>query len=629
MSTDARPKLTIVRFHLRTSGYDMTRVQSILAAEVRKKRGFSFSMGKINIFGFYRVTDNSLTVRIKLRDRSTKLIGKKVASMKKRIIALIFSCLVLLPIIGTAADAVKRPNILLIAVDDMGYSDIGPFGSEIKTPSIDSLAQRGVKFTNFYVGPSCSATRSMMFSGNDSHVAGLGNMKELLTPNQVGQPGYEGFLNDRVVSMATLLKESGYHTYMAGKWHLGDEPNQDPSKRGFERVYTMLQGGTSHFDDEWMMYANYTPTYREDGVRTHVPRGFYSTEFYADRVVKYIDEQKDDKPFFAYLAFTAPHDPLQVPDDWLDRSKGQYTNGYNALRKNRLARMKELGIVSEEAGLGPWLELVPHWEELTAEQKKKEIRRMEIYAAMIENIDHHIGRVLQYLETSGKNKNTLVVFFSDNGANGSEMDSYPGTDKAWMDRNSDNRLSNWGRRGSRIAQGPGWAQASSTPFHLFKHFLAEGGIRAPLIISGPGVAFQGESVDSVAHIMDVAPTLLELAGAAYPSTYNGKPVEPPRGKSMVSFLSKESSTIRENDETIGWEYNNLKAIRMGDYKATWISKPFGPGEWQIFDISVDPGEAKDLSSLKPELKQQLIDAWGDYAKSVGVIPPEGGIFSSN
>ncbi len=530
----------------------------------------------------------------------------------------------MLPVTGLAAEAANRPNILLIIVDDMGYSDMGPFGSEIKTPSIDSLAKQGVKFTNFYVGPSCSVTRSMLFSGNDNHVAGLGNMNELLTPNQVGQPGYEGFLNDRVVSMASLLKTAGYHTYMAGKWYLGEAPEQDPSKRGFERVYTMLEGGTSHFDDEWMMYANYTPTYREDGVRTHVPRGFYSTEFYANQIIKYMDEQKDDNPFFTYLSFTAPHDPLHVPDDWLDRYKGQYNDGYNSLRAKRLARMKELGIVPNDAVLGPWIKQIPQWETLTAEQKKLEIRRMEIYSAMIENIDHHIGRVLQYLESSGKNKDTLVVFFSDNGANGFEMDSYPGTDEAWMEHNSDNRFSNWGKRGSRIAQGPGWAQASSTPFHLYKNFLAEGGIRSPMIISGPGVIHRDETLNSVAHVMDLAPTFLELAGTTYPATYNGKRVEQPRGKSIIPLLSKKSSTIHEPDDAIGWEYNNSKAIRIGDYKATWTGKPFGPGEWQVFDLRIDPGESKDLSSLSPKLKQRLIDAWNVYAKSVGVIPPEGG-----
>ena len=549
--------------------------------------------------------------------------------MKRQMLTLVLLALGLTPVFATTAGAASRPNILLIAVDDMGYSDIGPFGSEIKTPSIDGLASKGVRLTNFYVGPSCSVTRSMLFSGNDNHVAGLGNMNELLAPNQVGQPGYEGYLNDRVVSMASILQTAGYHTYMAGKWHLGEEPDQDPSKRGFDRVYTMLEGGTSHFDDEWMMYANYTPTYREDGVRTHVPQGFYSTEFYADQIVKYMDEQEDDKPFFAYLSFTAPHDPLQVPDEWLDLYKGKYSKGYNALRTRRLARMKELGIIPDGTVLGPWLKLAPQWEELTAAQKVKEIRRMEIYAAMIENIDHHIGRVLQYLDSSGKTENTLIVFFSDNGANGFEMDSYPHTDAAWMENNSDNRFSNWGKRGSRIAQGPGWAQASSTPFHLYKGMLAEGGIRSPLIISGPGVSYQGEVVDSVAHVMDMTPTFLELAGVKYPATYKGRPVEQPRGKSLVSLLSKKSSTVRGPDDAIGWEYNNSKAIRIGDNKATWTVKPFGPGEWQVFDLSVDPGESNDLSSQNPKLKQSLIDAWDKYARSVGVIPPQGDPLTNN
>jgi arylsulfatase len=516
----------------------------------------------------------------------------------------------------------NRPNILLIVVDDMGYSDVEPFGGEIDTPNIHSLASSGVKFTNFYVGPSCSATRSMLLSGNDSHVAGLGTMNELLAPNQIGQPGYEGYLNDRVVSMASVLQDAGYHTYMAGKWHLGHEPDRDPSKRGFERVYTMLQGGTSHFDDEMMMYANYPPTYREDGVQTHVPQGFYSTEFYANQIVKYMDEQEDDDPFFAYLAFTAPHDPLHVPDAWLDRNRGEYDDGFNALRTKRIARMKELGIVPEEAELGPWLGLIPMWEELTAEQQEMEIRRMEIYSAMVENIDHHIGRVLEYLESSGKRQDTLVVFFSDNGANGSEMDSYPGTDAAWVEENSDNQFSNWGKRGSRIAEGTGWAQASSTPFHLFKHFLAEGGIRSPLIISGPGVAYQGETVDSVAHVMDLAPTFLDLAETTYPASYNGKPVAQPRGASMLPLLSRRSPTVHGTDEAIAWEYNNLKAVRIGDFKATWIIEPYGPGEWQVFDLSVDPGESVDLSSQHPELKQRLISAWEEYADAVGVVPPE-------
>lgn len=517
------------------------------------------------------------------------------------------------------AQADERPNILLIAVDDMGYSDMGPFGSEINTPSIDSLALEGLKFTDFYVGPSCSPTRSMMFSGNDNHVAGLGNMAELTTETQRGKPGYEGYLNDQVVTFATLLGDAGYHTYMAGKWHLGEEMEQDPSNRGFQRVFTMLEGGTSHFDDESMMYANYSPTYREDGVRTHVPQGFYSTEFYTDQIIKYMDEQEDDEPFLAYLAFTAPHDPLHVPDEWLDVYKGKYDDGYNVLRENRLASMKALGIVHKDAVMGDWMAPVPLWGDLSEEQTAQEIRRMEIYAAMIENIDHHIGRVFDYLDRSGKRENTIIVFFSDNGANGFEMDSYPQTDLDWVNNNSDNRLENYGKRGSRIAQGPGWAQASSSPFRLFKNFLSDGGIHSPLIISGPGISSKNETVRSLVHVMDLAPTFLELAGTSYPETYNGQPVVQHRGSSMVPLFSDTSAAIRGQDDAIGWEYNGSRAVRMGKYKATWTAQPFGTSDWQLFDMSIDPGESNDLSSEEPAIKQQLVDAWDEYAISVGVV----------
>lgn len=527
----------------------------------------------------------------------------------------------LAPLYGTA-DASSKPNFLLIVVDDMGYSDISPFGGEIDTPAIESIAKKGIKFSNFYVGPSCSATRSMLLSGNDNHVAGLGNMYERLTSNQKGKPGYEGHMNNRVVSVASILRDSGYHTYMAGKWHLGHAPEQDPSRRGFEKSYTLLQGGASHFDDEWMMYASYTPIYRENGTRTHVPSGFYSTEFYADKIISYLDQQKDDSPFFAYLAFTAPHDPLHVPDEWLDHSRGTYDEGYNALRKKRLSRMKDQGIVSREAQLAPWVNGIPEWADLSAEQRKEEVRRMEIYAAMIENIDYHIGRVLTYLKESGKDKETIVVFMSDNGANGFEMDSYPGTDQAWVDRNSDNRFDNWGKRGSRIAPGPGWAQASSTPFHLYKHFLAEGGIRSPLIVSGPGIPFQDDLTDAVAHVMDIAPTFMELAGTNYPTSYNGASVEAPIGKSLVSFLSNQSTFVYGPEEPLGWEYNDFKALRMGNYKATWTDRPFGPGTWQVFDLSVDPGERTDLSKTRPDLRTKLVRAWEEFAESVGVVPLE-------
>ena len=542
--------------------------------------------------------------------------------MIRKSFILAFLVLTLSPGTQAALAAETRPNILLIVIDDMGYSDWGTFGSEIRTPNIDSLAAAGVKFTNFYVGPACAPTRSMLMSGNDNHVAGLGNMAEVLTPNQVGQPGYEGHLNDRVVSVASLLEDAGYHTYLAGKWHLGEEPEHDPSRLGFEKSFTMLQGGASHFDDEWMMYANYTPTYRENGIRVHVPKGFYSTRFYTDKIIEYIDNQKDERPFFAYLSFTAVHDPLHLPDDWLNKYAGAYAGGYNALRERRLTRMKELGIIPKEASLGPWLAMVPRWEDLSAEQQKNQARKMEIYAAMVSNVDFNVGRLLDHLEKTGQKQHTLVIIFSDNGANGAEMHNYPGTDEAWVERNSDNRPSNWGRPGSRIAQGAGWAQASSTPFRLFKGFIAEGGIRSPLVISGPGVTYAGETVHAVAHVMDIAPMLLHIAGTDYPPSYDGKSVVPMRGKSMFSLLNQRNAVVREPAEPLAWEFFNWRAVRMGNFKATWISRPFGESDWQLFDLATDPGESSDLSKQQPAVTQQLISAWEEYAKEVGVVPPE-------
>jgi arylsulfatase len=535
-----------------------------------------------------------------------------------------FSLCLLWLLVGTAiaAERQERPNILLIVVDDMGYSDIGAFGGEIKTPTIDAIAEAGVRMTNFYVGPTCSPTRSMLMSGNDNHVAGLGNMNEALTPNQFGQPGYEGYLNDRVASVASLLQQADYHTYMAGKWHLGEEPEHDPAQRGFEKSFTLLEGGASHFDDEWMMYANYTPTYRENGVRTHVPKGFYSTEFYTDKTIRYIDEQSDDKPFFAYLSYTAVHDPLHLPDDWLDRYAGEYSMGYDALREQRLSRMKQMDIVPGSTVLGPWLQMVPHWDDLSPEQQASQARRMELYAAMVSNIDFHIGRLVSYLEEAGKLDDTMIIFFSDNGANGADMHMYPDTDEAWVERNSDNRFSNWGRRGSRIAQGAGWAQASSTPFRLFKAFIAEGGIRSPLIISGPPLAREGETLDAIAHVMDIAPTLLDVAGATYPGPgKDGTPV-PQRGKSMVSLLAARKDAIRSDDDFLAWEFFDWRAVRMSNWKATWIAAPFGAGDWQLFDVAKDPGESNDVSDQFPDVTQDLADKWDSYADDVGVVPQE-------
>jgi arylsulfatase len=249
---------------------------------------------------------------------------------------------------------------------------------------------------------------------------------------------------------------------------------------------------------------------------------------------------------------------------------------------------------------------------------------MEIYASMVENVDYHVGRLVEYLKQRGLYENTLIIFFSDNGANGLEMHMYPGTDEAWIENNSDNRFENWGRQFSRIAQGPGWAQASSTPFRLFKVFIAEGGIRSPLIVNGPGVDNTRKVSRSVVHVMDIAPTLIEIAGATYPTRLKGREVIPMRGKSLTSLLAGRADTVHGTNEPISWEFNAWRAVRMGHWKATWITAPFGVSDWQLFDLASDPGESQDLADENPSKVQQMVKFWEAYAKEVGVVLPETG-----
>jgi len=505
------------------------------------------------------------------------------------------------------------------------YSDIGPFGGEIQTPALDSLAKTGIRFTDFHTSISCSPTRSMLFSGTDNHLAGVGTMAEMIAPNQIGKKGYEGHLNDRVVSIATLLRDAGYATSMSGKWHLGEELKNDPYNRGFQKAYTMLQGGTSHFDDESMMYPNYTPIYRENGVQVHVPKGFYSSEFYTDKMMEYIDAREAGKPFFAYLSYTAPHDPLHVPDEWLEKYKGRYDQGYEALRKDRLDNLKRLGFISDDVVPFPHFPLSPEWESLTDEDKKREARKMEIYSAMIDNVDYHLARLFKHLKKTGDYNNTLIIFFSDNGANGALMNQYPDTDQVWIDRNSDNRYENLGRRFSRIEQGPAWAQVSMTPYRLFKGFTTEGGIRSPLIVSGPGVTNNGSHNDSFCHVMDISATILETAGVQHPgSSYKGKEIETLRGQSLVEVLNGKSDSVYDNDIAVSWELFGRRAVRKGDLKLVWLPDPFGNDDWQLYDLSKDPAELNDISKEQPMQRKEMIEIWNQYSKDVGVVLPPGG-----
>jgi len=519
----------------------------------------------------------------------------------------------------------KQPNILLVMADDMGWTDIGSFGSEIDTPNLDALARQGVKFTDFHVSVSCSPTRSMLLSGTDNHLAGLGNMGEMLTPEQRGKPGYEGYLNDRVVSLAEVLRSGGYHTYMAGKWHLGHDPDNFPHARGFERSFSMLFGGASYWSDMSGLLAVHEEIAEyviDDKRLEELPGDFYATRSYTDFLIESIRENRGDgKPFLAYLAFTTPHDPMHVPEPWLSKYRGNYDAGYEVLKAQRAEAAKKKGLVPESAPMPVRYEKVKAWDSLTKEEQAIGSRGMEVYAGMVNNMDYHYGRVVKFLKDIGEYDNTIVIFLSDNGPNPWYSEDYPGNRGSKWFAQFDNSIDNIGHPMSHYAYGMGFGSASAGPLDLFKMTVAEGGIRSPLLIAGPGVK-GGRQVDAFAYVWDVMPTVLEMAGIPYPGKYQGRQLERMRGKSLQGVLTGSTKAVYGADDLVGGEMQNGKWMRQGDFKAVSVAPPYGTGTWYLYNLADDPGETHDLAKAQPETLKKLQAAWDRYAEDVGVVPSQ-------
>lgn len=516
-----------------------------------------------------------------------------------------------------SADNAGKPNFLLIVADDLGYSDIGAYGGEIETPTLDALADEGIRMTNFHTAPTCSPTRSMLLSGADSHQAGIGNMAELLTAEQKGKPGYEGYLNDLVATLPEVLRDNGYSTSMAGKWHLGRTEELSPATRGFDHSYVLVQGGASHFDDgRAIIGVDPKAIYLEDGKQVEVPEGFFSSDFYADKVIEYIDAA-EDKPFFSFLAFTAPHWPLQAPDSYINKYEGRYDEGYEAIRQQRVGKMKEMGLIGHELAANVPFDELPTWNELTDEQRKVEARKMEVYAAMVDNMDHNIGRVMNHLEKTGELDNTVVLFISDNGADGNSPEVLPRNEE-WIASEYDNSYDNIGRPDSYIWYGAQWGQVSAAPYPMWKAYPSQGGVLVPAILSLPGES-GGEINHEFFHVMDVMPTFLELAGIEQPtSPYNGREIFDIQGVSMLPGLDGKA----EKNRVVGWELLGRAAVRKGDWKIRLLEEPYGPGEWQLFNLAEDPTETTDLAAEKPgKLKEMLVE-WDAYIRRNGVIPAD-------
>jgi arylsulfatase A-like enzyme len=603
---------------------------------------------------------------------------------------------------STPVVAQKRPNILYIMADDLGYSDIHAFGGEINTPNLDALVQSGRILTNHHTGTVCAITRSMLISGTDHHLVGEGTMG-VPTDERKGLPGYEGYLNDRALSVAQLLKDGGYHTYMAGKWHIGSGivgsatgSGQTPDQWGFEHSYALLGGAaTNHFAHEPAGSQNYTEDGKyvqpgqpgQPGGAGGSPAVFYSTDFYTQRLISYIDSNKaDGKPFFAYAAYTSPHWPLQVPEPYLHNYVGKYDAGYDAIRDARIARQKALGIIPQDfvpfGGASETLAASPatanngtvnakyvsavhsaaqgytdygpgyvnkKWDSLSPAEKKAQARYMEIYAGMVENLDHNIGLLIQHLKDIGEYDNTFIMFQSDNGAEGwpidsgadpSATDTANATDPTYSQLGTDNGKQN----AQRLQYGLRWAEVSATPFRLTKGYSGEGGVSTPLIVHLPGQTEQKPTLREFTHVTDNTATFLALAQIAAPNTpapalintltgvdqnkgkvvYNNRYVYPITGQSLLPLL-EDQSTAPVHSASFGDEAYGRGYLRSADgrWKALWTEPPLGPvdGHWQLYDMSADRGETQDVSTQNQSIIDGLVQQWNDYMTSVGGVEP--------
>jgi len=526
------------------------------------------------------------------------------------------------------ASAQKQPNIVLILADDLGFTDISPFGGEIDTPNIAELARSGLSFTNYHTAGSCAPARAMLLTGVDSHRNGVPNIPEALPPEQQQHENYLGVLNDKVVTLATMLQAAGYHTYMTGKWHLGHTPELLPSARGFDRTIAMADTGA----DNWEQRP-YLPIYEQanwyaDGQRHTLPDDFYSSEYFIDKTIEFIDgNAADDEPFLAYIPFQAVHMPVQAPREFSDKYKGVYDEGWAVMRAKRHRAAIAAGVVpaTSEAVITPG---TLEWDSLTAEQKIHHARRMEVYAGMVDAMDMHIGRLMNYLKEIDEFDNTLFIFTSDNGAEGSNLVNVEGESMLanWFDRvgyNSD--LETLGEAGSFNAIGSNNATIAASPLAYYKFYASEGGLRVPLVVSGPGIDRRDEMTDEFVFVTDLMPTLLSLAGVEqHAGEWGGKTIEAIIGTDFSSFLRSEASSIHTESEAIGYELGGNRALFKGDYKIVFNRSATDDQNWHLFNIRTDPGEAHDLANEEPERFAEMLADYEEYASSNNVLPmPEG------
>lgn len=543
-------------------------------------------------------------------------------SVRNRLIAGVVSAALCAGAVS-AAQAERRPNFLVIVADDLGFSDTGAFGGEIETPNLDRLAFDGVRLTGYHTSSMCSPTRGQLLTGVDSHLNGLGQMNERPRAPYAGLPGYEGALRADVATLPEVLRDHGYRTVLAGKWHLGSAPEKDPSQRGFQYSFTLLHGAHHHFGTD---AASDHDVYRQNGQAVkRLPEDFYSSDYFATKLIEGLKEtraQDGDKPFFAYLAFSAPHWPLHAPPETIARYRGKYDAGYEALREQRIRRQQELGLASADSPRVYSPEVRP-WAELGAEEKAYYIAAQEVYAAMVDRLDYNVGRVVDHLKSTGEYENTVILFHADNGAAGRDFRRDKTPFGAYA--RADNRPEAIGTAASFAAVGSGWAEAASAPARLYKRYQTEGGTRVVALLHYRGLRKTGGEVkgaiDGVyTHVRDVTPTFLELAGVAVPvGEYNGRKVQPISGRSQVAYWKGEADRVYPADVPVGGELYGSKSLRKGDWKLVSLRGD----DWALYDIARDPGETQDLSAAHPQKRAELLADWAVYVRENGVYEDPG------
>jgi arylsulfatase len=509
--------------------------------------------------------------------------------------------LILLSCAFAHAQKTPPPNLILIMVDDMGYSDLGAYGSEIQTPTLDKLAAEGIRFREFYNNSICAPTRASLLTGQYPHRAGMGFFDVNL-----GLPAYQGFLNRESLTLAEVLKANGYSTLMSGKSHLGKDSLAWPNQRGFDQFYGFIPGASDYFDIG--NYGKADPVILvKNNKKEKLKPGEYLTNTITDNALEFLTEQnKQNKPFFLYLAFNAPHWPLQALPEDIAKYKGRYDIGWDSLRQQRIARQRDLGILQAGQRVADRDPEVPVWDNLTYDQKQLWKAKMEVYAAMLDRVDQNIARVLNKLKELKKDDNTLIVFISDNGAQG----GYSGNARK-PTRNS----GPIGTAGSYDYQEQPWANVSNTPFRQYKNNMHEGGISSPFIAWFPKRIKAGTLVKGTGHLIDIAPTFYELARATYPANYHNVKSNPLVGKSLAPVLFGQATEVNRG-EPLFWERAGNRAVHKGKWK---LVSTFPSYTWELYDLETDRGETTDVAAKFPAVVNELSVEYFQWAERTGVV----------